>query len=598
MNPRTTFFLVAVAGGLFAFIFFFEHQPRPVAGLATSGPVLPTLRPSAVNAVLAQAAGQPAISVERKADGWHILQPISTPAQGAVVENLLQVLSQVTWHTHLTEADLQGHADADREFGFSPPLYTFTFQQDGQRLKLLLGSRTPLGDEVFVRVDDRKEIYTVDIAMLKYVPPTLNDWRDPSLVRLNGLAFNRLIVTNGAKVFELQRDATNSLWHITRPVEARADSARVNDLLARLQGLRVTRFITDDPKPDLDSFGMQPPALTLALDQDTNEVFSLQFGKNPTNSDTQIFVRRSDQNGVALIGAEALTPWSGTYEDFRDRHLLNLAAQPPREIEVHGLDNFTLQLQSNDVWSILPPYNFPLDAGLTRQFLGGVAALQATQFVKTVVTEPDLPNYGLAPAARTLILKPVDTNLPPVHLDFSAPQDGKVFARRTDETCVYALPATDLATLPDFGWMLREQHLWDFNETNVTALTLSQDGRNRALTHGGTNEWVFAPGSQGIINNFAVEETVDRLGGLTVAAWVARNETNLAQYGFTPGSLQLTLTTKTADKTGTCTLQIGGVSPTQLYYATTPLDGDNWVFELPPQLGELIHAYLVLPPAP
>jgi hypothetical protein len=152
--------------------------------------------------------------------------------------------------------------------------------------------------------------------------------------------------------------------------------------------------------------------------------------------------------------------------------------------------------------------------------------------------------------------------------------------------------------LPDAGWKLRDLRIWDFNETNVTGLTLHQDGRARELLHNGTNEWAFAPGSQGIINNFAAEEAAHRLGELTAAAWIARDETNLTQFGITPASLQLDLAVNQAGKPGTFSLQVGGVSPDHLYYAATAVDGHTSVFELPPQLGELIHIYLALPSAP
>jgi len=597
MKPRGTLLLVCVAAGLFAFIYFFDRLPHPVNHTGP-GPVFPTLKPASVSAVRAQAAGQPEVSLERTNDSWRIVSPIAAPASTVVVNNLLQTLAGLNWHSRLTAADLDEHADANHDFGFAPPQYTFNLQQDGQSLKVLLGSRTPFGDELFLRAGDGKEVYVVDVSLLKYVPPTPDDWRDPSLVSLNGLAFNRLIVTNGTKVFELQRNGTNHLWSVTRPLGARADSAKVDDLLAKLAKLRVSHFITNDPRPDLDSFGLLPPALTLDLAQDSNDVLTVDFGKNPTNSTTQVYVRRSDQNGIALIAAEAMTPWAGSYEDFRERSLLDLAAEPPDEIEVHGADNFTVQLQSNDVWRIEPPYDFPLDAALMRGFLGNLAELQATQFVKTVVTEPDLPTYNLAPPALRFILKPADTNLAPVQLDFSTPQDGKVFARRSDETCVYALPAAELAPLPDAGWKLRKRQIWDFNETNVAAMTLRQDGQTRQLLHGGTNEWAFAPGSQGVINNFAMEEAAHRLGGLTAAAWVARNETNLAPFGITSNSMQLDLAVKQAGQTNTFSLQLGGVSSNQLYYAATTLAGDYLVFELPPQLGELIHIYLVQPSAP
>ena len=54
---------------------------------------------------------------------------------------------------------------------------------------------------------------------------------------------------------------------------------------------------------------------------------------------------------------------------------------------------------------------------------------------------------------------------------------------------------------------------------------LHQNGKTREIIRNGPNKWSLAPGSQGIINPPAIEETAHRFGGLTAADWLGRNMT-------------------------------------------------------------------------
>ena len=51
---------------------------------------------------------------------------------------------------------------------------------------------------------------------------------------MKGLAFDRLAVTNGAKIFELRADATNDLWRMVYPLQARANNAKTDQSLQML----------------------------------------------------------------------------------------------------------------------------------------------------------------------------------------------------------------------------------------------------------------------------------------------------------------------------------------------------------------------------
>jgi hypothetical protein len=74
----------------------------------------------------------------------------------------------------------------------------------------------------------------------------------------------------------------------------------------------------------------------------------------------------------------------------------------------------------------------------------------------------------------------------------------------------------------------------------VTGLLIQQGESRRRLVRLGADSWALAPGSEGIINVFGVEETVYRLGELRAVAWTAVGEEHLSRFGFQPDSLRVT----------------------------------------------------------
>jgi hypothetical protein len=414
-------------------------------------------------------------------------------------------------------------------------------------------------------------------------------------VDANNRGLDWIVLTNGTKVIELRRDATNHLWRMIRPFPARADTDRITDALQRLQAARVTQFVTDDAKADLTAFGLQPADLDLWLGRGTNFAGAVHVGKTLTNDSTQVFVKRESWNTVVTTAKEPLSPWRGSVNDFRDSHLLELTA-PVAEIEVHGPDNFTLQRQGSNDWQIAGE-KFPADAENAQLFIKTLAGLRVPEsgFVKDVVTAPDLPTYGLETPTRQITLRSAagDTNSVLVQLSFGTNQNNEVFVRRADEDFVYAVTVEDFNRLPEAAWEFRERRIWDFTEGDVAQITLHQGGKTRQIVRNGLNKWSLAAGSQGIINPPAIEETAHRFGGLTAAGWVGRNVTEPEKLGFNTNNLQIVIELKNGAK---YTVDFGAELPSsQTALAAVTLDGERWAFVFPPVLYQFVLSYLTIP---
>jgi hypothetical protein len=441
----------------------------------------------------------------------------------------------------------------------------------------------------------------VDADLLKLIPHSVDDWRDRDLLHLAPSTIDSVAVTNNGKAFVVGRDSTNGLWRMIWPLfQARADGGRIRQGLGELESLRIERFVSDDPKADLEAFGLQTPNLEIAMAQGTNLLPVLQLGKSPTNHAELVFARRAGQSTIVTVRKALLATWQvDSVNAFRDPHLLELVV-PVERIEVHGEDVFNLDRQTNGAWRVAPQ-GYPADGESVSNLISALTGMVIVQFAKDVATPLNWPEYGLAAPVREYVLESAATNeqaaltnptIADLSFGYGTNQPDKVFVRRADETSVYAVSPNDFAQLPPVSWQMRDRRIWRFLVDDLAGLTIQQGGKKRELIRRGDHEWSLAAGSQGIIDEAAIDESVRNFLATPPLGWMAVGETNRSRFGFTADGQQLIFMLKNGPKP---TVEFGGDSPTGSRYAGVMLDGQFWVMELPWSLNRYVLAYLSLP---
>jgi hypothetical protein len=598
MSAKSTWFWSCLAAGLFAFILFHARHRPDLSPRAQR--ILPRLRLASVTSVQVE-AGPLLIRAGRTNDVWRLLSPLTYPAQTISIEGLVSFLEQLTPSTYISPSDLRSRPGAEEQYGLAKPRVSIFLQQGDAPTQIRLGTNTAWGDKVYLQVVGDPGVYVVNAELMKYIPRSVNDWRDTTLINLTRLAFDRLAVTNSAKpsvALVLQRDATNRLWRMTWPLQARADNRRIEECLAKFQTLRIQQFAPQELKADAEALGFSPPGLELAIGQGTNTLTLLQFGRSPTNAPDQVYARRVGDTTIFTVTTNLLAPWLVSLNDFRDPHLVTLAGSV-EAIGVRGEDSFSLQHQTNDLWRVLPEGEeaFPADAALVTNLLATLTNLQIIGFVIDAANPPELLAHGLTtPLLQFFLTNAVPagsvpgTNAPVLHLNFGfgTNQLDRVFAQRVDENSVYAVSTNDFERLPAASFQLRERKLWNFSETNVARLTIRQRGKALELIRNGDHSW---SGSAALAQDggAAVEETVRGLGQLAAGAWVGHGEQCRARCGFVEADYQITLELKNGEKR---TVEFGREAPSTAYYAAITLDGQPWVFELAWKLYRDVAYYL------
>ena len=589
MNSKSTWVWLGIAATLFAVIVTVEKfGPKPPPGPM---PLLPGFQAGLVTSVQLGLSDQAEIQAVRTNGTWQLIKPIAYPAQVASIETLLVVLQQLAPAMVIPGSEVRQRKDADQEFGFAKPQAALTLKTRDTLTPILIGSRTAPGDQVYVHIAGLEGVYLVDATLLKLLPRNVDDWRDTALADLQRMLFDRINISNTVASLEVQRDSSNHLWRLTRPMAARADNQRINLGLQKLNATRVTKFVTDDPKADLESFGLNAPELELTLGQDTNMVATYQFGRSPTNDSTQVFARRIGISTIFTVPNDFLDLWRGALNQFRDPRVVSFT-RPVDRIEFAGPTPFAVLRKSSNSWQIADS-PLPVDAGLVDSVITALGTLTIEQF-KDSITESDLPRYGLAEPFRQVTVSSAVTNGTSItNLVLATLSIGKTnkeyFVRRSDENPIYAVPAGEIQRIPSHPWQLRARRIWNFSENEVVRLFFQQGDQKVEMRRAGTNTWVLAPGSQGVIVEGGVEETVHRIGELTATAWVGHGEGLRERFGFSTNGVSLTLELKNQVKH---TVEFGGESTDKYPFAVVTLDNEPWYFEFPLALHQYMLFYL------
>jgi hypothetical protein len=601
MNTRTTQCLVALALALFAFIYFYERgEPDTSQRAERAGRVFPDVQSAEVTGLTVSRAGF-FIRLDRQTDQWRYVAPVRYPAQSEGIERLLNAILELRQMGSISAQEVLAQTNGLGAFGLNPPEATLEIiERLTNRWELRLGRQPWLGrPEVYAQLVGRDGVLVVNADLVKALPAGGDDWRDRSLLPVAGVEFNRFEVRTRTNSIEVVRNATNR-WQMTKPLLTRANTSRLEFLLQLLQMARIERFITDDPRADLEPYGLLPPERELVFGLGTNDVLALQLGRSPTNNPAQVFVRRLSHSNVVLVARSVAEPWLAGFREFCDRRLMVFKPEAVDRLEARADEPFAVEREPAGEWRIVEPFVGSADRVLMVEFLAELAGLEFLEFEKEVVT--DFAAYGLTTPRRQYVLRSNLTNAPAgptnqvlARVDFGNPTGYKFFARRSLENSVVTALMSE--RLPRAAWQLRDRRIWNVPTNQIAGITIQQQGGTNKLVRLGPVRWAPAPGSTGPANSFSLEEAAHRLGHLRAEVWVARGEDQLARHGFLIADHRVTLELAEGAKPASLTLRFGRKSAAGRLYGAVELPGQPGpvIFECPSGVEDFVERDLTLP---
>ena len=258
----------------------FELRDKSVLKLPADG----------VDSLKIEAAGSPAVSLEKKGADWHVTTPAASKADFTSVDAVTNQVSQGKMKTFVASAGAAGLGAADmKKYGFDKPQVVVTVGTGSTRATLQIGAGVeepkpadakakpadpkaadakakpakpepkPEPTSYYARDLSRPIVFTVDKAVVDGLKKKSDDFRSKDLFAFRSFSAFGADLTLGSQSFTFTKDkgpvatAANQspapapdVWKQTKPTAKDLNQTAIVDVLTNLSNLRADKF-TDKP---------------------------------------------------------------------------------------------------------------------------------------------------------------------------------------------------------------------------------------------------------------------------------------------------------------------------------------------------------------
>jgi len=161
MTARTPIILLVVAAILLAYVLLFERgRPGRTEIDSRSGLLLEAIVRERITRIRI-ASGEERIALLREGEGfdetWTLEEPKQAPADPEAIENYLR-----NWEFAIPVRTLQSPSAEDlKSFGIDTPKAEVTFEMGRAKVRVSLGSGSPVDGGGYVRIDDGRQVTVV-----------------------------------------------------------------------------------------------------------------------------------------------------------------------------------------------------------------------------------------------------------------------------------------------------------------------------------------------------------------------------------------------------------------------------------------------------
>jgi hypothetical protein len=595
MNWRNTLILAIIALAVFAYLIFIEVKRPGTEESRRQSQNMVNFDRTKIDGIVIQ-NGDQKIEIRRRDNKWRLETPIKDQADGALVETLLSDLEN--WQKEGTIPAKEIDADKSKlvEYGLNNPKLKLKLIGHDRPPEILFGKDAAIEGRMYVRFQNSKETFLAGQSVKKDVDKKPEEFRDRRLTELSNAQVRRVLLKTPAGEIELEKKDTN--WEILKPLHARADDQKVNDLISQVTSARVGQFVADD-RGDLRPYGLAEPRGSITLfDQEQkrdqkieigesikvagreDKGQTLQIGAIPEKETDQVYVRFAPRGSVYTLPKKLEEILNTKPADLRDNHLVRIDTNILDRITIDAPGKTkTVLTRKNENWTIANRNNAPADSAAVRRMNDALQNERVTKFVEDVAS--NLPKYGLdKPQLQLTFSSFASENTaetkageqPFATIAFGKEDGENVYARLTDEPFVVAVGRRLLDQMSPDPLRWQDLSIFRFKPEQIHRVSVSTD-KELSLERDQKNQWHWLKGN-GAINHANLQLLLTTLSKLYAARWLG---TTTLQQGFDKPQLVLSFTTSADNKTS-YKLTIGAQNSDGTFCAR--LDGRDGTFTI------------------
>ncbi|HTL78839.1 MAG TPA: DUF4340 domain-containing protein [Candidatus Babeliales bacterium] len=568
MNWRNTLILAIIALAGIAYFRFFEMKRPGTQEARRQAQNVVNVDPTKIDGIVIQ-NGDQKIEIRRQDNKWRLETPIKDQADSALVETLLSDLENWQKDGTIPAKEIDSDKSKIAEYGLNNPKLKLKLLGHDRPPEILFGKDAAMEGRMYVRFQNSKETFLAGQSVKKDIDKKPEEFRDRKLTDLSNVQVGRVVLKTPAGEIELEKKDTH--WEILKPLRARADDEKVNDLISQVTSARIGEFVAED-RGDLRPYGLAEPRGSITLfDQEQQKKDqkveigksikvagrdekgqTLQIGAITEKDKEQAYVRFAPRGSVYTLPKKLEEILNTKPADLRDNHLVRIDTNILDRITIDAPGKSKTILARKDAnWTINNRNNTPADSGAVQRMIDAVQNEQVTKFVEDVAS--NLPKYGLdKPQLQLTFSSFASENTaeskageqPFATIAFGKDEGDNVYTRLTDEPFVVAVRRVLLEQIPSDPLRWQDLSIFKFKPEQIHKLSVTTD-KEVSLERDQNNQWHWLKGS-GAINQANLKSLLTTLSNLYAARWLGPTT---PQQGLDKPQLVLTFATSADNKT-------------------------------------------------
>ena len=369
---------------------------------------------------------------------WEIVEPKKWEADQEKVENIVDQLSSLE-----AERVVEKEPKEIKKYGLDKPSAKISFQAGDKHYELLIGKRSPVSYQFYVKRADSPVVYIVSGYTIDDFKTKPEELRERKIIKVEKEKVKKLALISPERKIVLEKK--NDKWEMTSPIKTKGDKWEIENLIDTIKDLKAKKFIEDEAK-DLTPYGLDKPSLKVEMWLGEDLAYkSLSFGKN---KDDIIYVMRSGKNVVYGVDKKLEEKINKDIFTLRDKNMLPFEIDKVKEIVlIYENKEFNLY-KEKDTWKMKKPEEKEIEKDKIEDILWIVKDLEARSFVEEKGEKLD--KYGLTKPHLSLILT-TEKEKKKLHLgkEFKEKEEERVYAKVSDKPQVFSVDKYILEDLKD-----------------------------------------------------------------------------------------------------------------------------------------------------
>lgn len=534
MKIKTTFILLVLAVGLLSFVWFKERHATGYNERKASEMRLFDFNPSEVVQLVVQ--GPKGIVVAKKEnDQWSITEPITTAADTAEVQSMIQLLSQISYDRVIAPVEIPGES-LDKNYLLKEPEFILTWITPQERYSLRLGADTPMSTGMFAQKEENGDIYIIPRYARETLARELSNLRTRVIFPLETQSVTQIDIRtlSTPQPSQIQINISNQIAQISIPIVARANTQKISELTEFLVDSRAMDFVSEGAA-DLKTYGLSEPHLEVSLrTKGVDKAMTLTFGEPVRNDPEKYYAKLKDSNSIITVTALLYKELTASLQSYRDPYLINKKPDEISQIVIQsGAKSMTLTRKEKN-WMMGGPEARPADNALVAAFLQSLIATPIHDFLSDAPSS--LKPFALDPASTSISLTDPSGVL---KVDLGKRDKSGVYAKRSDEIFIYKVSPDILEYInlsPDF---FLNRQIASLDSSLIHSVKIIQKEKTITLTKNSQGKWTLNGDTQGVLNNERLQTLFAALSDFRAVKGISADQKNT---GLDSPVLQLVIT--------------------------------------------------------